>query len=295
MKLIATMPVRNEAWVIGLSARVALMWCDELVILNHRSTDNTVPIVADIQRQCPGRVHLISTPDEKWLEMRDRELMLDLARGKGATHIAIVDADEILTGNLLDRKLFYPEAGTILQLPGYNLRGGLWRYHANGTWGARWFSTVFKTNERLYWSQVVSGRGGEDAHHHREPFGMKLEPYRPVRQGDGGVMHLWGANARRLRAKHAWYKMQERLKWPEKNILEIDSMYSWFQTGCRPGEPFDWQFQDVPKSWWAPYESLMCYYLDLDAYPWQVAECKALYERHGAETFKGLDLFGIVG
>ena len=194
------------------------------------------------------------------------------------------------------------EDGAILQLPGYNLRGGLWRYHANGLWGrdggtdgGRWFSTSFKCNERLYWSGSLSGRGkGDEKHHQREPMGRAMFPYRPVLKGNGGVMHLWGANAPRLKAKHAWYKMQERLKWPEKNILEIDSMYSWFQTGCRPGEPFNWLFSDVPKSWWAPYESLMQRYLDLDAYPWQVAECKALYERHGAETFKGLDLFGIV-
>ena len=93
MKLISTMPVRNEAWVVGLSARVALMWCDELVILNHHSTDSTVEIIAELQRAEPGRVHLISTPDAQWNEMQHREMMLDLARGKGATHIAIVDAE----------------------------------------------------------------------------------------------------------------------------------------------------------------------------------------------------------
>ena len=291
MKLIATMPVRNEAWVVGLSARVALMGCDELVILNHRSTDGSVEIIAEVQRENPGRVHLVSTPDAQWSEMQHREIMLDLARAKAATHIALVDADEILTGSLLCRSLLV-EAGAILHLPGYNLRSGLWRYHSNGLWGQRWFSTTFKDDPRLHWAAALGGRGGEK-HHQREPLGRKLEPYRPVRQGDGGVMHLWGANERRLRAKHAWYKMQERLKWPDKNLLEIDAMYSWWRTGCRPGEPFNWQFNDVSVSWWEPYKHLM-QYLDLDVYPWQEGECKELWTRHGAATFKGLDLFGVV-
>jgi hypothetical protein len=39
MKLIGLMPVRGEDWILGLSARAALMWCDELVILLHSCTD----------------------------------------------------------------------------------------------------------------------------------------------------------------------------------------------------------------------------------------------------------------
>ena len=35
------MPVRNEAWCLGLTARAALKWCDELVILDHASNDAT--------------------------------------------------------------------------------------------------------------------------------------------------------------------------------------------------------------------------------------------------------------
>jgi len=294
MKLIATMPVRNEAWVLGLSARVALMWCDELVILNHRSEDESVDIIADLQRENPGRVHLLSAPDPQWSEMQHREMMLDLARGKLATHIAIVDADEVLTGNLTDiwrRPLGTAESWQMLQLPGYNLRGGLHRYHINGTWGRRWFSTVFKDDERLYWAR---GPIGYD-HHQREPKGMRLNPYQPISQGFGGIMHLWGVTERRLRAKHAFYKMSERLKFPDKPVADIDTMYSWWKTGCNPhqGEPNNWQFADVPDSWWLPYGSLMKY-LNPDAEPFQERLCREMWTKHSPAAFAGLDLFGVV-
>ena len=105
MKLIATMPVRNEAWIIGLSARVALQWCDELCIGNHASTDRTGDILGELQFDFPGRVHVVSYPETVWTEMQHRQTLLEMARIHRATHIAIVDADEILTGNSPAREL----------------------------------------------------------------------------------------------------------------------------------------------------------------------------------------------
>ncbi len=293
MKLIATIPLRNEGWVAGLSLRVALTWCDELVVLNHASTDDTVDIIAEVSREHPGRVHCLSVPDQQWTEMEHRQMMLETARMKGATHIAIVDADEILTANLIEFArtgiTTATRGGGMVELPGYNLRGGLLRYHANGTWGRRSFSTVFQDNERLYWFEK-SHRS--EQFHHREPFGMSLEPRCPIARAAGGTMHLWGASERRLKAKHALYKVTERLRWPEKSVLEIDTMYSWCLTGMQPGEPNNWQFADVPASWWLPYDQWI-QYLDLHREPWQEGAVREAVAKHGRETFAGLDLFGV--
>lgn len=304
MKLIATMPVRNEAWVVGLSARVALMWCDELVILNHASHDGTVEILADLQHEFVGRVHLISVPESQWDEMQHRQFMLELARAKGATHIAIVDADEILTGNLVAFEPYpwekggHPwigltaEYGEIVQLPLYNMRCAVDRYHVNGVWGQRIASVSFEDDPRLHWWQAF--REQEYQHHQREPRGMALVPYKPMTQGRGGVMHLWGASERRLIAKHALYKMRDWLEHPELGLRKIDFDYSQAVYGRPPHDvPADWQFKKAPESWWAPYSHLMKY-LDVKAEPWQEAECQRLYMKHGAETFAGLDLFGVL-
>ena len=110
-------------------------------------------------------------------------------------------------------------------------------------------------------------------------------------------MHLWGASERQLRAKHALYKITERLRWPDKPIATIEKEYSWAIKG-EPGHPSfgtpeTWKYNTVPDSWWAPYAHLMKY-LDVDAEPWQEAEARRLYAKHGPERFKGLDLFGVV-
>lgn len=118
-------------------------------------------------------------------------------------------------------------------------------------------------------------------------------------------MHLWGADERRLRAHHAWYKVTERLRWPERRVIDIEQMYSWAIKGIIPTQlASSWTFADVPPEWWAPYADLMhdlhlpsaegTFQEALYRIPWQEAEVRRLVSEHGAEMFVGLDLFGVV-
>jgi glycosyltransferase involved in cell wall biosynthesis len=101
MNLTAIMPARNEGWVIGLSARAALKWCDALVVLDHASTDDTPELLESLAKEYPGRVYTISVDDPSWPEMAHRQQLLEFARAIGSTHIAPVDADEVLAGEML--------------------------------------------------------------------------------------------------------------------------------------------------------------------------------------------------
>ena len=297
MNLVGLMPVRNEDWVLGLSARVALRWCDSLVILDHASSDQCQLIVYDLIREFGKRVCWLREDDPAWEEMRHRQLMLEAARKLCATHIAIIDADEILTGNLLGSIRGHIEAAgaNMLMLPGYNLRGGLNRYHSNGVWGNRWFSTAFKDDPHANW--------GGRRQHHREPHGITWGHVKPVKQGDGGMMHLWGASERRLMAKHALYKVNEVLK-PVQNrdygpVEEIDRVFSWAIKGDLTngfGTPATWTYADVPLAWWdfGMRRNIIPQLLNIDAEPWQEAEVLRLVAEHGRERFEGLDLFDLV-
>ena len=287
MKLVGLMPVRSEDWVLGLSARVALRWCDSLAILDHASTDQTPEIIANLEREYPGRIHAIRDEYSEWREMQQRQMLLDVARRAGATHLAIVDADELLTANLVEvirRSIETMPKGYILQLPGYNLRGHMRRYHANGIWGHRWFSVAFANDPRACWHG--------DRFHHREPMGPSLTQWRPFPQGAGGVLHLWGLSERRLIAKHALYKMVEALRWPTKSKESIDRMYTLAFDPCMD-KRFDqrWTYEIAPESWWNYGDALA--YLNADAEPWQEAMCRELCAKHGAARFAGLDLFGV--
>lgn len=303
------MPVRNEAWCLGLTLRVALQWCDEVIVLLHNCTDDSARIVRevckevnDFQRGVRCCVWMVKD-DPEWNEMQHRQELLESARAcDGATHIAIIDTDEFLTANAIPKIRDYVERcprGTMIEMPGYNIREqpapGM-HYHTNGTWGNRWFATAFVDSPVLNWQG--------DRFHHREPFGCGWNRWRPLNQGEGGTVHLWGASERRLKAKHALYRITERLRWPQKTAAEIESVYA-PATKTQPrflrnrygGVVQEllaeaWTFAPVPDEWLAPYAELIERNLRIDEVPWQEAEVRLLLATHGREHFQGLDLLG---
>ena len=293
MKIVAVMPFRNEEWVLGLAARAVLLWADALVMLDHASTDTSRAIANEVAAENPGRVGIAEWTKPTWEEMAQRQLLLDMARDQGATHIAIVDADEVLTGNLLPyiRQYFQtcPE-GYVLQLPWRCLRGSAFRYHSSGIWAQQHVSTGFADRPHFHWSSA--GRGGYDFHH-RHPMGQTLTPFIPSRLG--GLMHLQFISGRRLRAKQALYKLTEVLRWPDREpVRAVDERYNLavYGTYTAPKEDAEHDLMATPADWWGPYTDLMPH-LKPHALPWQEAEVLRLLAEHGPQRFAGLDLFGI--
>lgn len=286
MNLVALMPARNEAWILGASARATLMWCDSIIALDHASTDETPDILREVATEHPGRVTILEDPNPEWREMQHRQRLLEAARKNGATHLAIVDADEVLSGNLLPiirEQVECLPMGSLWQIPMRNIWGSLTQYRRDAScWGSAVTTIAFADRHDLCWRA-----SGGYQHHHREPYNSRVSLRIYPHQMDGGVMHLQFANRRRLVAKHALYKMDEVRRWPGwRRIQTIDQEYSmapdWSSVGYAP----------VPESWWAQYRHLMRY-LDLDREPWQELACKRLMIEHGAAAFRGLDLFGV--
>jgi hypothetical protein len=164
-----TMLARNEDWCIGLTARAALLWLDHLVILDHASDDGTHDILVQLWREYGDRITLLREADPVWHEMKYRQSMLDEARKLKAKHIVVIDADEILSGNLIESmplRIKELPAKYSLEPPWVGIRGSIHRYHANGIWGTNWVSLAFKDSPHLFWRS----QNGYDFHH-RRPMG----------------------------------------------------------------------------------------------------------------------------
>ena len=284
MNLVGTMLCRNEDWIVGLSARAALMWCDRLIILDHASTDHTHDILVDLWDEYHGRLTILHEADPVWKEMEYRQRMLSEARVLGATHIAVIDADEVLSGNLISsiwRQIAALNPEHSLEPPWVGLRGSPRKYHTDGVWGDNWVSMAFVDQPGLHWT----ARDGYDFHH-RRPMGRQMMSRRPWEQGEGGLMHLQFVSDRRLRAKQACYKMQEVLRWPGREpVGTVDLRYNpaVYGTGA---------MATVPAEWWEPYAQWI-EHLHIDAEPWQERQCREWMALYGDERFKGLDLFGV--
>lgn len=284
MKLVALICTRNSDWVIGLSLRAALMVADEAVVLLHNCTDRTAEIVEDVSRETQ-RVSTIVKDGSLWPEMAHRQLMLEVAREQGATHILLIDDDEVISGNLLPSirgHIKVNTSGFIFQLPWLQLRDGIGHVMKSGMWGEQNVSTAFRDRPDFHWA--TTGLDGYD-HHHRHPLGASsfLMCFPPQPGRNGGLMHLQFASRRRLLAKQAWYQAVETIRWPNRKMAD-------YVRTVRESEAAS--VAPVPESWWRPYGHLM-QYLDVYAEPWQERELHRMIAEHGRERFKGCDFFGV--
>jgi hypothetical protein len=286
MRLIGLMPVRNEQAFVAFSSRVALRWCDGLVILDHASKDRTPAILRELKAEYGDRVTLLREESAEWAEMSHRQRTLEAARDMGATHCAIVDADEVLTGDLLNwirPNVETLDPGELLQIPMRNMWRRLSHYRSDRSpFGSMAITTVaFGMAPQLRW-QDANGY----PHHHREPYGagrvFRIYP----QQMPGGVMHLQFVQWERLVAKQVLYRMSERVRFPHKPVAEIERMYSLStdETGI--------EIAPAGQDWWEPHADI-AHHLDFSAPIWQADECRRLMAAHGPETFAGLNLHGV--
>ena len=179
MKLAAIMPVRNEDWVLGFSARAALRWCDLLVCLNHASTDRSRAILEELATEYPGRVLIVDHEDPEWREMEHRQWLLTIARQYDATHIALVDADEVLCGDSLPHVRAQIErlpAGRCVNVRMYCMWRGIQQYRTDpgSVWSNRRdLALAFCDAPRLAWAAAEDGY----QHHARAPQHSRSNPF----------------------------------------------------------------------------------------------------------------------
>lgn len=289
MKLVGLMSVRNEEWVLELSLRAALLFVDEMVVLDHASRDGTPDILARVAAEHPRRVHLLAEADGVWHEAAIRQRLLCAGREAGATHLCVLDADEVLTGNLLPsiRAMFAALApGEGLWLPWLAMWRSLDRHRDDACLlTGEWESMVLGFCDAPQLHYAPWGRD-YDIHSRRIRGSAGERRFVAARSG-GGVFHLAFANWPRLQAKTAWYKMIEILRFP------------WRRT---PSEVNAWYDSDldeagvataaVDPAWWAPYAAWRGA-VRLDGDPWYEQECRRLWSEQGAAVFAGLELWGV--
>lgn len=284
MKLIALMVVRNEDWVIEASLKAAFRWCDGVALYLDRCTDKTYDIVMDTVIGKNFKVRGESG-GQHWDEMAMRQQNLEDGRAMGGTHFAIVDADEILTANLMPvikTWFLHLSPGQLMDLPMVPIRGDLDHYQDDDSvWSRAYLTVGFRDMPGL------SHRPGPDGyqHHNRPPFGCLPNRMRPLEglAAHGGVMHLQFANQRRLLAKHVLYRMVDHLRWPGRETPK-QLNYKYDQALQAPGK-----LSAAPAAWWDGYAKET---IKLDGVPYQEDEIRRLLAEHGREAFEGLDLKG---
>jgi hypothetical protein len=194
----------------------------------------------------------------------------------------------VLTGNLLGeiRGLLAALApGERLSLPWLSLWRGLDRYRDDESEVATdcWMVLGFRDHPALHYSNIYDGFDI----HSRKVKGHSGNRRHGRGKADGGVFHLTFANWRRLRIKTAWYKMQERVRFPDQRSAAV--LNQWYS--CDLDEA-GLRTRAVSPEWWEPYRAWRGE-VALDADAWHLSECRQLWQRHGPAAFAGLELWGI--
>ncbi len=278
MRLIALTPVRRDAWSLAASARAALCWCDHLIVCQNGQPDpaTTAAIPDD-----PRVTHMVHEA-EAWDEADIRLDMLEAGRRMGGTHFALIDADEILSANLLGEIRTAADAldpGQCLRLPWLHLWRSLDQYRDDDSPFGRQAATsvIFRDSPNLTYKHAPDGY----QIHMRAPANARNVT---TAMRGAGLMHLQHVVWERVVAKQAMYRMVEHLRWGgTRTAKETNNRYrpATDETGLR--------LEAVPAEWWAGYEGIR-ELIDLQAAPWQAEELRRLIAEHGRERFAGLEL-----
>jgi|GEM_PF-6416556 len=108
-RLIATVRIKNEAWILEQWLKRTSEYVDGIIAIDNYSTDGSLEIL----KSHPLVIRLIERKKPTvWDELTDRNLLLDLARQYRAEWVHIADPDEIMDARLP------AQIDTILKTPG---------------------------------------------------------------------------------------------------------------------------------------------------------------------------------
>jgi len=282
-KIVGLVPARNERHLISQCLRALALFTDAIVYLDDASTDETPQIVEALSHEC--RIERIIRKKE-WFrdEPGDRNQLLQAGREIGGTHFIVIDADEMLSSNLLDnaclteaiRKL---QLGDRLALNWIQLWRSIDEYRFdNSVW-------TWNYKEIIFCDDGHSSYTSEFIHTPRVPEGLtgrsfKLEGY------FAGLLHFQFAAWRNLLIKQSWYRCLERIREPNKSIVEINQRYapSKDETGLA--------LKPSPRNWFYGYPFFDRTVFDLPE-EWREEQILGWIDQYGREFFAGLDIWDL--
>lgn len=280
MNIVCGITAHNEDWILGYTARATLSWCDTLVVLDHCSTDNTSAVLADIQDEF-GRTRVIRETDPVFHPLRYYRRLAEEAKRLGGTHLAIVDADEMVSGNMLERLRSTAAALTmdeVCEMPWVPMVS----LHERDYTGPRaeWKTGFLFCQLNGEYESVPDGAC--DIHRSRIPLNVtRLVPVID-RPEQGGFLHLAYIDRRRLLAKIVWWKMLEMLRWPGRRTPQWLNDYYIAPVG---------DGVQVPSEWYEPYQKYE-QYVHVGGVSEVEKAARILWTANSAR-FSGLTTFGL--
>lgn len=271
MKLVGLMVARNDAWILELSVKAALKWCDSVIVVNAGSKDRTQDVLLHLVKEHSDQLFSVLAPNgDKNSDLM--QLALDEARTKGATHIAILSPNEILTSNVICLRdvILTLELSTMVVLPSlFCWKNAQYYRDDTSTWSRIDVPVAFKDSAGISW------KGTTDLE--RAPRGFQWTTLRPVQRSAGGVVNLENVHWQRALAKHCLGEMKEILKRPSwKTPKSVQKIHPLDEVGIR--------LSKIEDEWYEGYKSLFKLVSTAERSFYE-DEVSRVFQEHGQEMF----------
>ena len=277
MKIIALMPVRNEAWILAHSLACLSSFCDLVLVNDQNSEDES----REICRRFP-KVVLLESPEELICEQA-RWQLLDAARDyDGCNLLWCTDADElmspVLARRFVDARRNDLPPGTVVECHYYHLWNRADRYRADGRkYAPYWKEIALRDDRRMDFSRARR----LPLHEPRVPLDGAAGR---IRATDLPVLHLQWLLFERNQMKQAWYRCRELMD-GARTAVAINELYA--TTLPDPAV----RTEEVPASW---MEGITLPDLAVDRIPsWQERDILGWFEARTPEFFEPLEIWHI--
>ena len=277
MKIIALMPVRNEAWVLPHSLACLSSFCDVVLVNDQDSEDES----REICRRFPKVVLLESR--EQLICEQARWQLLDAARHyDGCNVLWCTDADElmspVLASRFVDAQRDQLVPGTVIECLYYHLWHRPDRYRTDGyKYAPHWKEIARRDDRRMDFSRARR----LPLHEPRVPLDGAAGR---LRAADLPVLHLQWLLAERNQMKQAWYRCREFLD-GARSTATINEAYA--ATLPDPGV----RTEAVPGAW---VEGVTLPDLAVDRMPsWQERDILGWFDARTPAFFEGLEIWHI--
>jgi hypothetical protein len=277
MRVVALLPVRNEAWVLSQALACLSGFCDAIFVGDQQSSDESRTIARQF-----SKVTLIESQTPAICEQARWQLW-DAARAvPGSNLIWCTDADELVSPGLVraflqrDRDKVTP--GTIVECEYYHCWSTPGRYRDAGWPYAPYWKPVAIVDDRR-----VDYRSDRELplHEERVPVSAASPKFRAARVP---ILHLQWLLPNRMQMRQAWYRCRE---WMEsgRTPADINQQYSVALPSTRP------RTRPVPAEW---VKDVSFPDLAIDREPaWQEAEILRWFAARGPEFFEPLEIWHV--
>jgi hypothetical protein len=211
-KIIALMPVKNEAWILNHTLDYLSSFCDYIIIGDQMSTDGSRDIYKNFQK-----VKVIDNT-EKFHSNKIRWTLLDEAHKiPGKNILVFLDADEYLDPEFFKTEIHKYSEGNILEFPWINLWKKDDEYRCDGYWKELTKQIVFIDDRKADYKRnyVLNDHTGRTPSSSENKI-IKIE--------EPKIIHTEFLYWKKAQIKQAWYRCNELIQ-NKKSARKINLKY----------------------------------------------------------------------